>query len=101
MIRLFRQYVSPWKVIFVMGEGILIFLAIAFTAFLSGNLDIWIARLNGDSLRQLTSDPATDHHPQWSPDGTFIVFSSDRSGNWDVWTINADGTGENRLDMPL
>jgi len=33
MIRLFRQYVSPMKMIFIVGEGILIFLAVAFASF--------------------------------------------------------------------
>ena len=74
---------------------------IAFTALMSGNADIWKARLNGDSLTQLTRDPHTDHHPQWTPDGRSIVFSSERSGNWDIWIVGADGAQEKRLtDAP-
>ena len=33
MIRLFRQYVSPRKIIFIMGEGVLIFLAVTVASF--------------------------------------------------------------------
>lgn len=33
-----------------------------------------------------------DWHPTFSPDGSQIVFSSDRSGASDIYTINADGT---------
>jgi Tol biopolymer transport system component len=40
---------------------------------------------------QLTFDPAWDRAPAWSPDGRQIAFTSDRSGNWDVWVIPATG----------
>jgi TolB protein len=31
--------------------------------------------------------------PAWSPDGTRLAFASNRSGNIDVWVVNADGSG--------
>jgi hypothetical protein len=34
-----------------------------------------------------------DSYPTWSPDGTRIAFRSDRSGNIEVWSVNASGTG--------
>ena len=36
-------------------------------------------------------------HPSVSPDGRRIVFDSDRTGNGDVYVMNADGTGAERL----
>lgn len=40
------------------------------------------------------TDPATnDGWPTWSPDGQRIAFESDRSGNWEIWVVNVDGTG--------
>ena len=36
-------------------------------------------------------------HPSVSPDGSRIVFDSDRTGNGDIYVMNADGTGGERL----
>jgi len=45
---------------------------------------------DGTNERQITSDPANDLWPDWSPDGTKIAFSSLRSGNWDIWVAAVD-----------
>jgi Tol biopolymer transport system component/DNA-binding winged helix-turn-helix (wHTH) protein len=36
-------------------------------------------------LWQLTFDPGLESEPSWSPDGRMIAYSSDRSGNLDIW----------------
>ncbi|MCI0526703.1 MAG: DPP IV N-terminal domain-containing protein [Nitrospira sp.] len=41
---------------------------------------------------KLTQDDFDNLNPVWSPDGTTIAFVSDRSENWDVWSMRADGT---------
>ena len=35
----------------------------------------------------MTTGPFDDREPHWSPDGKSIAFSSDRSGNYDVWIL--------------
>lgn len=44
---------------------------------------------------QITSDPAWDYHPRWSPDGSMIAFTSHRHGGPSLWIMPAEG-GEAR-----
>ncbi|NUO79736.1 PD40 domain-containing protein [candidate division KSB1 bacterium] len=41
-------------------------------------------------LKQLTNDPYQDGYAAWSPDGNKLVFTSTRSGHWDIWTMALD-----------
>jgi TolB protein len=52
--------------------------------------------------RQLTNHSAADQNPLWSPDGKRMVFTSKRAyGNFDLWIMNADGSGAKALtSMP-
>jgi TolB protein len=50
---------------------------------------IWTVNVDGTELTQF----AQGAYPVWSPDGKRIAFSSDVSGNWDIWMMNADGSG--------
>jgi TolB protein len=45
-------------------------------------------------LRKLTNHPSINTSPTWSPSGTQIAFSSDRTGNPQVYVIGADGVGQ-------
>ncbi|MBI5748634.1 MAG: PD40 domain-containing protein, partial [Nitrospinae bacterium] len=47
--------------------------------------------------RELTVGEWEDFGPSFSPDGNTIAFSSNRSGNWDIWSIGADGDGLKHL----
>jgi Tol biopolymer transport system component len=55
--------------------------------------DLLLSRADGSELRELTSDHARDQTPYWSPDGSRILFSSNRSGKYEAWTIRPDGSG--------
>ena len=46
---------------------------------------------DGSGLRAITSGPFDDREPSWSRDGNRIAFSSDRSGNYDVWDLDVAG----------
>ena len=54
--------------------------------------DLWIVSPAG-AWGRLTSGAAWDREPAWSPDGSFIVFSSDRSGNFDLWRVAVPRAG--------
>ena len=55
--------------------------------------DIFLADIDGSNQRRLTVSDANDGHPWFSRDGRWIVFESDRSGNWEIWKIEIE-TGE-------
>jgi Tol biopolymer transport system component/streptogramin lyase/major membrane immunogen (membrane-anchored lipoprotein) len=55
--------------------------------------DIYVINADGTGERNLTSDPAYDDVPVWSPDGTRIAFASNRSGSFDIYTMNVDQAG--------
>ena len=57
-----------------------------------------VSGVTADQLqKRLTSHPADDRCPRWSPDGNLIVFESRRSGTWDLWSVRPDGSGLQRL----
>ena len=53
--------------------------------------DIYIKRVGGATITQVTNDPANDVMPTFSPDGSKIAFASDRAGNWDIYVMDAQG----------
>jgi Tol biopolymer transport system component len=52
--------------------------------------DLWVGSAAGGKLIQLTSHPALDGTPRWSPDGTRIAFTSTRDDNFNVWIMEPD-----------
>src|SRR5687768_10267966 len=57
----------------------------------SEHADIYVQRVDGTSVTQLTNDAADDAFPVFSPDGKRIAFCSTRSGTWQVYVMDADG----------
>jgi Tol biopolymer transport system component len=62
----------------------------------SQNTDVWIYELQNDGAKRLTFDPSYDSVPIWSPDGTRLVFYSNRQGGSDVYLKNVDGAQEEK-----
>ncbi len=54
--------------------------------------EIYISDLEGNILRQLTDNNYYDAEATVSPKGDKIVFTSDRSGDIELWTMNIDGS---------
>ena len=50
---------------------------------------------------QVTTAPSDDIYPSWSPDGMRIIFSSNRSGNYDIWVMDSDGSNKTQLTSSL
>jgi uncharacterized protein YraI len=50
--------------------------------------------------QQLTGEPIHSHNnaaPAWSPDSSQLAFLTDRSGQWEIWLMNADGSNQRPL----
>lgn len=65
-----------------------------------GGVNIWRIALKGNHAGEATNFlPSTrfQGHPKYSPDGQRIAFESNRSGNEEIWTCNADGTNAVQL----
>jgi serine/threonine-protein kinase len=59
-----------------------------------GDENIFILERERDLLRRLTSDPADDGGPVWTPDGQWIVFASERDGKHaNLYRVRADFSG--------
>ncbi|HEV2763768.1 MAG TPA: protein kinase [Pyrinomonadaceae bacterium] len=54
------------------------------------------ARLSANPLR-VTNNPAIDQHPDWSPDGKRVAFTSNRDGKPDIYVMDWDGQNVRRL----
>lgn len=53
--------------------------------------DIYTVPSTGGRATQITTNPAFDTTPVWSPDGKQIAFASDRMGSLDVFVVAKEG----------
>jgi len=61
------------------------------------NNDIWLTELGRAVLSRFTFDPGLEMGPTWSPDGSRIVFNSNRKGTYDLYQRPATGAGNDEL----
>jgi dipeptidyl aminopeptidase/acylaminoacyl peptidase len=75
-----------------------------YVAFVSDG-QIWVVPTAGGDAIELTHDPAgpgdprgaTDHHPQWNPNGKWILYDSGRKGYNELYVVSEDGRTLNLL----
>jgi transposase len=75
------------------------------TCRVPGSEEIWVMNPDGSGQTRLTNDRRRDSDPQWSPDGTKILFVRQAvpgvgdypENDPDVWVMNADGSGKTNL----
>lgn len=70
---------------------------IAFKSFAPNNTDIFIADRDGSHARPLAPDPALDYDASFSPNGRWVVFTSQRAGSADIYRVRPDGSRLERL----
>jgi TolB protein len=62
-----------------------------------GQVGLFIAASDGSDERPLLDSKDSDYDPVWAPDGSSIVFTSDRMGSADLFRVRPDGTNLERL----
>ncbi len=73
---------------------------IVFISDRDGNEDVYVIGADGRGERQLTNDPADDKSPFWAPDGSKILFASERTlegGADELYAMNPDGSEQTKL----
>jgi serine/threonine protein kinase/Tol biopolymer transport system component len=66
-------------------------MAIAYRQTYDGNPDIYVINVQSGFKHRLTDEDSVDDAPAWSSDGEWIYFSSNRSGDFQVWRMPAAG----------
>jgi serine/threonine protein kinase/Tol biopolymer transport system component/tetratricopeptide (TPR) repeat protein len=64
---------------------------ILYSSDASDTVDLWVREADGSGAKQLTSGGRRNYSPAVSPDGKYVVFHSNRTGNWNVWRMDTDG----------
>jgi TolB protein len=74
---------------------------IVFSSSMLGNPELYVTDASGSHPKRLTFSNATCISPAWNPKtGQTIIFVGDRGGVPKLYSINADGTDTNELDLP-
>jgi hypothetical protein len=69
---------------------------LAFIRREGNNQDLYVIRSDGSNLVRLTDTPTPEVSPAWGPDN-HLLFQALRAGQWNIYSINADGSAERQL----
>jgi len=61
------------------------------------DFDIVLLTLEGEVVANLTNSPEAESEPAWSPDGRRIAFIRNTENGFNVFVMNADGSGQTQL----
>jgi hypothetical protein len=61
------------------------------------NLDVWVLDAATGTTSRVTSERSDEFHPVWTPDGRSLVYTSDRTGFYDLYRRPADGGAEEKI----
>jgi Tol biopolymer transport system component len=89
-VRVLRSITSDWVSATFSPDG----RSVAFSFVGEGSLlhgDVFLMTVDGRNEVVVAGHPADDKLLGWTPDGTSLVFLSDRSGTWDIWTVHITG----------
>ena len=64
-----------------------------------GNSNIFSMDLRSRTTTRLTDSGSIDTSPSYSPDGSQVVFTSDRGGQPQIYVMGSDGSGQNRISF--
>lgn len=63
----------------------------------TGRHTIWVVDVDRGTTSRLVADASGAHQPVWSPDGSRVLFGSNRFGGLDLYTMRHDGAGTESL----
>lgn len=70
---------------------------IAYASMNNGRFDIYSIDPDGSHLRKLTEAQGNNEDPCWSPDGRYVMFSSNRSGSYQLYMMNWNGQNQTMI----
>ena len=63
----------------------------------TGLADLWIYGVDRPASTHLTTEASWEGAPVWGADGSIVYYSSDKNDYPEIFSIRADGSGDNRL----
>ncbi|MEX2464095.1 MAG: hypothetical protein WD513_07340 [Balneolaceae bacterium] len=70
---------------------------VIFTGWRNDKYDLYAADVNTMEETQLTDTPFLDDGSEYSPDGEYIYFNSNRTGTMQLWRMKPDGSEQTQL----
>jgi TolB protein len=70
---------------------------LAFVGQRNGDFDIYIVPAAGGEETRLTTAKGLDDGPEYSSDGQYIYFNSERTGHMQIWRMHPDGSGQEQV----